>query len=176
MPDKDRQTGQLCGIRISSDREIYGFPDCYVNAAHLWEEIADARKAGDSEYASVRNVLRRDRHCKHWYSYTPGFSPQWHLGEIKMQELELKRQEFERRMADDHKALLLQMETENKRFLAILDKGNKRVLLILGFVLGGIAVLEIIVGLFQVLYPTGFPWLQDFFGIKPPQLPLQPPM
>ena len=68
------------------------------------------------------------------------------------------------------------MASEHKELMRTLDQGNKRVQLILGFVLGGIAVVEIIVGVLQVLYPTGFPWLQNFFGIKPPIPPSIPPM
>ena len=91
-----------------------------------------------------------------------------------MHELELRRQEFEKRMADDHKSLILQVDAANKEFMKTLDNGNKRVQLILGFVLGGIALFGVLVGVLQLLYPVGFPWLQNVFGIQQPSLPPMP--
>lgn len=165
MPENDRNSGQMSGIRLDAGREIQGFPQCYVNAEDLWREIDLGKREGKNEYLHARGVFEKDRKCPKWHRYTPGFSPQEHLEELRAQELELKRQEFEQRMAADQKELMRK-----------LDSGNKRVQLILGLVLGGIAVVEIIVGLLQVLYPTGFPWLQNLFGIKPPAPPSISPM
>jgi len=165
MPPRDRESGERTQIRLDSGREIAGFPQCYVGEAKIWEEIdALRRKTGKNEFEAATEVFNENRRCPKWHPYTQGFSPQEHWEELRMQELELKRQAFEKRMADDQKA-----------FMAKLDTGNKQVQLILGLVLGGIAVIEIIVGVLQVLYPTGWPWLQHLLGIQPPtQLPRPP--
>ena len=69
-----------------------------------------------------------------------------------MLELELKRQEFEKQMADDQKALMLKLDADQKE----INRKNR----LFQWLLFGIAVVEIIVGLLQVLYPTGLPWFQ----------------
>ena len=73
-----------------------------------------------------------------------------------MQELELKRQQFEQKMVNDHKAFMTLMEDRNWWFQFWI-----------AFILGAIAVLEILVGIFQLLYPSGLPWFQS----PPPLMP-----
>lgn len=84
-----------------------------------------------------------------------------------MLELEFKRQQFESELELKREQFEQRMATDQKQLMQTLDTGNKRVQLILGIVLGGIAVVEILVGLLQVIYPTGFPWLQKLLGVVP---------
>lgn len=105
MPPRGRDTGEVSGIRLWANREILGFPQCYANVANLWGEIDSATRAGGMDrFAAAREVFSKERHCAKWHQYTPGFSPQQHLEEERMLELELKRQQFEKQMADDQKA------------------------------------------------------------------------
>lgn len=148
FPNKDRESGLISPIRLEAAREIYGFAQCYVNADDILGECQKEVQSG-SEYQHRRQVFAKDRDCPRWHQYTPGLSPQQHLEEERVLELELKRQQFEQKMVQDH-----------KDFMSTIDANNKCFQLKVTCVLGFIAVVEIIVTGLQLLYPTGLPWFQ----------------
>jgi hypothetical protein len=98
-------------------------------------------------------VLNNPRNCKKWYPYTPGFSPQEHWEEVRMHELELKRQQFEKQMAADHKAVLMEFDRRNRIF---------------SWVIGVFAAAEVFAAFAQMAFPNGWPWLMKIFGSAPP--------
>ena len=84
--------------------------------------------------------------------YDQGFSPQEHLQEARMLEIELKRQQFEQKMQDDHKAVLLELDKRNRRF---------------SWIIGFFAAAEVFAAFAQMAFPNGWPWLQRIFGSLP---------
>ncbi len=156
-PIQDRQQPGETVVRLEKDWQITTFPRCYFNCADLLGEI-DGRVRSESTTRTLAtwHVLWKDRNCHKWHPYSQGFSPQEHWEEVRMQELELKRQQFEQKMVNDHKAFMTLMEDRNWWFQFWI-----------AFILGAIAVLEILVGIFQLLYPSGLPWFQS----PPPLMP-----
>lgn len=164
MPPRDRSTGESTQIRLDSGREITTFPHCYLDVYDIWGTIDQTRrKTQNTEPLAAMEVFSADRGCPKWHRYTQGFSPQEHLGEIRMQKLELERQQFEQKMANDQNTFMTNLDSKNKTFQ-----------LILGLVLGGIALIEIFVGALQVVYPAGWPWLQKIVGSLPSPPPSMP--
>ncbi|MGD9728163.1 MAG: hypothetical protein AB7G68_11825 [Nitrospiraceae bacterium] len=163
MPQRDREYGQTSAIRLEAAREIQGFPQCYVNVSNLWGEINKATRAeGLDAFTASRQAFSKDRRCPKWHRYTPGFSPQEHLEEIRMTELEQKRQEFELKLFEMNRSL-------NDKA----DASNWRVTKWLMF----FAFLEVLFGAAQLAYPDGWPWLMRLLGSPPaPPVPIYPPM
>jgi len=159
MPPKDRGTGERSGIRLEAAREITGFPQCYVNAFDLWNEIRTAVQDGNNEFAAARQVFDSDRHCSKWHRYTQGYSPQEHLEELRVQELESKRQEFEHRMEVDKKNFELKLFKMGQE----LAQRHQRVNFWLAVALGSFAIVEAIATVLQLRFPNGWPWLTKWF-------------
>ena len=70
-------------------------PACFVRAFNITDEVV---QLGSPITQSVKTVIDKDRACRKWYPWTPGFSPQQHLEEMKMLDLEQRRREFEEKM------------------------------------------------------------------------------
>ncbi len=70
-----------------------------------------------------------------------------------MQQLELDRQKFEKQMADDQRAIMLKLDKDQKNLVERLDSKNRRI----QYLLMGIALVEIVVGILQLFYPAGLP-------------------
>lgn len=156
MPPRDRETGERSGLRLEAAREITGFPQCYVNASDIWKEIGTARRDRNiDEFSATRQVLDQDRHCSKWYPYTQGYSPQEHLEEKRVLQLEKDRKEFEFRI-----------EQDRKNFELLLEQRNRNFQIFLAIVVAILAVAEIIASLLQVVYPNGWPWLQKLLHLQ----------
>ena len=167
MPPKDRSSGAMSWVRIGNYHVTGPSPQCYVNTAKILEEIDLYIQTEKRREEGASKAFNRDRQCLKWHLYTPGFSPQQHLEEERMLDLEFQRQKFQKQMADDQKAIMLKLDADQKEIIRLNDIRNRW----FQWILAGIAVLEIFVGLLQVLYPSGFPLLQNIFGIKPPIAP-----
>src|SRR6476661_7223845 len=102
--------------QLSGPRESY--PVCFRQVPEF-ENTFDVFKnpGGQQDPRVLLPLLQQERSCSLWCEYVPGLDPKEHFAFMKFQELELKRQQFEQRIADDHKALVLQMDTANKTFL-----------------------------------------------------------
>lgn len=145
-PTKDREIPGYTVARIEKDWQINTFPRCYFDCADLWKEIdALEREKSTTRTLAMAKVFDTDRQCKKWHTYTPGFSPQEHWEEVRMLELELKRQEFEKKMDDSNKCFQVKITC----------------------ILALIAFLEIVVTVLQLFYPTGIPWFQSPSPIPP---------
>jgi len=92
-----------------------------------------------NEKAAVR-VFLKGRQCAKWFVYTPGLSPQQHLGGLAAQQQEQRQYEFQEKMEAERRKWERQLENERRRF----D-------IALAIVVGVLAVVEVtatIVGVF----------------------------
>jgi hypothetical protein len=148
----------MSGMRIDGGRHVNGFPQCYIRVCDVWEEILMVRRTGSALNAANREIFEKDRQCPKWHRYTPGFSPQEHLEDVRMTELELKRQEFELRLFEMNRRLNEQSERSNKRVTCVLIL---------------FAIFEVLFGaasVLQLAYPEGWPWLMNLLGSTPSSL------
>jgi hypothetical protein len=157
MPKRFRDGGHWTTIRLEKDREITTFPWCYLNCSDIWGEIDSLKRAGDGDGLAVLKTYRKPRGCLKWRAYTPGFSPQQHFEYRRMEELESDRRNFEQKLHNDHKAVLLEVDKRNRTF---------------SWIVGVFAAAEVFAAFAQMAFPNGWPWLQKLFG----SLPLPPPM
>lgn len=117
MPGRDRISGEMSQIHLAKDHPVWGSPFCYANADDLYIAIQKVKQQhGQTNFGEVHTFFDQDRQCNKWHPYTKGFSPQQHLEEVRMQELELKRQAFELKMQQDHEAVLLRLDKRNRNF------------------------------------------------------------
>ncbi len=72
---------------------------CYQHKANFMAEINRLVDQGERDRKIVE-MVRQDRHCEAWYPYRPGFSPQEHYEEMRMQRLEHDRQTLQLRLSD----------------------------------------------------------------------------
>ena len=86
-PWSDDHTLREINLYQRQHAQLMGFPDCFVQAADLYEEVRDApskepseepledaepaESAGSEEFAAV---IARDRRCPDWFRYQPGTS------------------------------------------------------------------------------------------------------
>jgi len=148
--DKERQTGNIRKVYLSKDNDIYAFPHCHVNAFPLSSEISEYRKENSSwEHQAIRQVVVKKRMCRSWHPYTPGFSPQQHLEQVRMEQLEIDRRRFENEM----------------------NQSNRNFQIFLTVVVLIFAIAEIFI---PAAFPNGWPWLQGIFGSLPPPPPPMP--
>ena len=76
-------------------------PVCVRGTFDLGMELQEAGGGVISEDpADVRAVLHRDRQCPDWFPYQPGLSPEKHLDQMFMIQMEQARREHDRRLAD----------------------------------------------------------------------------
>ena len=142
-PSRDREQGGPTVVRLAKDRLIYTFPRCYRNCLDIFQEISMLEKDGTSSVLATLEVLKEDRQCQKWHPYTPGFSPQEHLEDIRMQELELARRKFEDKM----------------------NQSNRNFQVFLTVVVLIFALAEIVT---TMAFPAGWPWLMSKVGSLPP--------
>lgn len=108
--------------------EIVTLPFCFRGAVAFETEdelgLMATRPAEERDKAAA-DVFQRDRRCPKWYPYRPGFSPQAHLEELRMLELEQRRENFEQRMEAERRgfewSLAAQAEkAERKRYKVVI--------------------------------------------------------
>lgn len=92
-------------------------PICFRGAFALGQEVIEESKLPDvgHERAAFR-VFLKNRRCAKWFIYTPGLSPQQHLGGLAAQELEQRQYQFQQEMEDQRKKWERQIEDERRKF------------------------------------------------------------
>ena len=73
----------------------------------------------------IKEEIQKARECQFWYSYEEGRSPEKHFEELRMLELERRREEFEHNMEERRKEFELRMENDSKSFELKLDERNR---------------------------------------------------
>ncbi len=68
----------------------------------------------------------RDRKCTVWSRFHPGLDARMHLEEVRMQELEQQRRDWEARMERERSALDQRLARDNKEFLRGLEGERRR--------------------------------------------------
>jgi hypothetical protein len=90
---------------------------CFVGRADLMAELACLLEESEAIMLNARALLDRDRQCKGWYPFTPGFDPSEHLAELRRQQLEDDRRRFEEglsKRAEDLQTALASREEESQ--------------------------------------------------------------
>lgn len=68
-----------------------------------------ARSLSDNSQSKVREKTRelfqQHKDCNAWYPYQPGHSPEWHLNDEHMQQIESERRQFELKLFEMSKKL-----------------------------------------------------------------------
>jgi len=92
-------------------------PICFRGAYALGQEVIEETRLPDmgNERAAFR-VFLKDRSCAKWFSYTPGLSPQQHLGGLAAQELEQRQYQFQQEMEAQRTRWERQLEGERRKF------------------------------------------------------------
>lgn len=128
------------------------YPVCFRRVAEFEDTFKGFKVESQQDPNKLFELLQQERSCSLWWEYSPGLDPKEHLQDLRMNQLELDRQKFQKQMADDQTALMLKLDTDQKR----INEKNR----LFQWILLGVAVLEIIVSALQVLYPAGLPWFQ----------------
>ena len=131
------------------------------------EEIGPMMTQGHEGDDATRLVFNKDRQCDKWHPYTRGFSPEKHLEEWRMLDLELKRQQFEHDMENDRKGFELSLSKMNQDLITRHESSNRRVAWTIGII--GIALAFV-----QLAYPNGWPLLMKLLGTLPTPSPPSP--
>lgn len=160
----ERESGRMFEQAVTASGPWECAIICYRNAAEAGNDFVIFQDRAGRDAKKALEVIHKPRNCSKWYQYTPGFAPAEHLTDLKMNELELRRQEFE------HK-----MDSDNKRFTAMLDQRNRRFQIVLAIVLGIFAMAEVAAAFVQVAFPNGWPWLMRLLGSYPDP-PIYPPI
>jgi len=160
----ERESGRMFEQAVASSGPWECAIVCYRNAAQARNDFVIFQDRAGRDAKKALEVIHAQRDCSKWYQYTPGFNPAEHLTDLRMNELELKRQEFE------HK-----MDRDNKQFTAMLDERNRKFQIILAIVLGIFAIAEVAAAIIQVAFPSGWPWLMRLLGSYS-EPPIYPPM
>jgi len=79
-------------------------------------QLACIRGVAELYDCFVSDGLHRDRHCPAWYAYMPGFSPQEHLRDFRMQELEELRRQTDDARERDRRAYEERTEERRREF------------------------------------------------------------
>jgi len=105
MEKEEREKSLAFRPTITYRGDVASVPACFRGVDDVQSNFASitSRSPSDKFY----EIINRNRQCKKWKQYDPGFSPIDHLQEWRMNELELKRQEFEKNMAQNHTNVLL---------------------------------------------------------------------
>ena len=166
MENPERESGKVFSHAIDANRgPTPSDPACFLQMADAKADFSNS--ATQNTPHLFKEAAQKDRECLKWHPYTPGISPQAHLEQVRMQELERKRQEFEERM-----------DRKNKEFTLKLDKRNRCVQIWLSVILGIFALAEVAAALLQVAFPNGWPWLMQIIDsyFQKRALPSFPPM
>jgi hypothetical protein len=57
----------------------------------------------ESQNAAAKRAVTRQRGCQKWYAHKPGRGPEQHLRELEAQQLEQRREDFEKRMEQERR-------------------------------------------------------------------------
>jgi hypothetical protein len=117
-------------------------PICFMGAFALGQEVIAEQNlpSVESNEEAAFRVFLKDRECAKWFVYTPGLSPQQHLGGLAAQKQEERQYTFQQ-----------EMENERRRWEEQVEAGRRRFDIGLGVVVGIFAALEVtatIVGVF----------------------------
>src|SRR5437773_8746689 len=154
MESKDREIGKAYELTISrTSGRASSVPACFRGVEDAQNDFAriTSRSSSDQFY----EIVNRDRQCDKWIQYEPGFSPMDHLQDLRMNELELKRQVFEHGM-----------EADNKSFMGELHRSNRNLQIFLAIV---VAIFTIA----QMAFPNGWQCLMMLLGSHTTVPPLQ---
>jgi F0F1-type ATP synthase assembly protein I len=110
----ERDVDLLPGM-VTNAGQVLGFAPVYVQLA-CFRGIAELHEGNQAE------ELDRDRNCPYWYPYMPGFNPQRHLEDLRMQELEALRAQTEAAREHDRRAYEERSEERRQRFEEELTK------------------------------------------------------
>ena len=154
-------------IHLAAKEVGHCSPRCYMGVIDMGKQMEVAiNREGKQRGVAARELFQAERSCTKWHPYTPGLSPQEHLQETRMLELELKRQEFEERMEADRKSWQQGSEDSRKDFdLKLFRQGqefnerSQKVNFRLTIVLGIFTVVEVVATVLPLAYPNGLPWL-----------------
>jgi hypothetical protein len=95
--------------------EVPTEPACFVSAIpRFYDAMSPYLERGDPLEDAAKHAFLEDRHCKEWFPYTQGRSPKEHLEELKMLQLEQRRQEFEERMEKDRRDFESKLDELNR--------------------------------------------------------------
>ena len=143
MPSRARKNGGGWWIMQIAGSGIPSVPACCVGAYPILDEIKSLEpealnwrhKSLDEIPKEELNTYKDDRfdsttperneaakvvfnklrpECPKWFPYTPGLSPEKHLQEFRMQQLEQRREEFEQRMERERKEFELKLDERNR--------------------------------------------------------------
>ncbi len=125
-------------------------PGCYKRAADIDREIADRIKEsnGSKKEATVW-VVQKNRECKSWFPYTEGFSPKEHAEEEQTVQIEQLRQDFTQQL-------------ENQRHQS--QRFERNITITLAVIAIVFTLMQLFVGVVNLLYPDGWPWLMEWIG------------
>lgn len=111
------------GLVFSHVPDSYGgpvktTPICFRNACALGQEIVDDGRPAelDADRDAARRVFLKDRHCDQWFQYTPGLSPQQHLGDLAMREQEERQYKFQQSLEARREEWERKLERERRKF------------------------------------------------------------
>lgn len=90
-------------------------------------KLACIRGAAELSRETPNEALRRVRHCGSWYPYMPGFSPQQHLQDFRMQELERLRTQTEEARERDRREFEERLSARNEELQRTLALRNEQI-------------------------------------------------
>jgi hypothetical protein len=120
----DRQSGNLFTQATATASHNETAPFCFRHKADLISEVkrgvADQgewdRIPYDLRQTVALAVIEKGRGCPAWFPYTPGFTPKDHLEDLKMQELEQRRREFEQGVEERRQAFEARLEADRRKW------------------------------------------------------------
>jgi hypothetical protein len=154
---------------------------CFVHAALLDLEAmsyatefpeVDGGAGIGNEIKRREKALTRARNCQSWYRWRPGFSPQWHIEDRRMRQLEQERQTLLKDLAQmdqrSQEGLRLAMESHTK---IMQDSGREGRAWQLAF--AAMTVIALILALGSLAYPNGAAWLDWIPGQASTEAPVK---
>lgn len=107
-----------------TDGHFVTVPLCFRNVHPIGVEIRDLARdqSGLSPPEAAIQVIMKDRGCTKWYQYQPGRIPKEHLDELKLLEMEQRREDFERRLEEDRQAAAQEIEEDRRGFEETLSR------------------------------------------------------
>lgn len=145
VESSERASGEVFSHTPDSVRgPVPTMPICFRSAFALGQEVIDEHQVRDmkGKKEAAQRVFLRDRNCDQWFQYTPGLSPQQHLGGLAMQELEQRQYKFQEMMEERRQKWERQLEHERRRF----D-------LFLAAIVGGVAVAGVVATIVGIFFP-----------------------
>lgn len=99
---RERDNKRLEQYRTTDGRfALRAFPVCFAGIdLDYANELQSAGGDYDQAFTSILYKDRGIQGCPKWVQYRPNLSPQWHLEDFKMLDLERKRREFELKLEE----------------------------------------------------------------------------